>query len=229
MVNTLLHRAFTICSTYHLFHCEIEILKQHLYLNGFKRLILDKIIKNFLNLRQTPINKAPTVPRQRIYVTLPFYGQLSMTIRSSLRQILSQAYPQIEFVFSYRSVMRLQNFFRVKDCFPRDLASRVVYRYTCNCCDAVYIGKTDRHFGTRRGEHIGFSLRTGRSIKPKIDSAIYQHYEKTGHVLKDNLFEIIDRSHDDFSVHIKEAIHIVLSKPNLNTQSEHPFLVLMQN
>lgn len=229
LVNTLLHRAYTICSTYALFHQELTKLKNFLRLNGYNINLIDKLIKNFINARQKPPIISSTAKRQRIFVTLPFYGKYSIFIRQQLRRILTKAFPQVDFIFSFSTVFRLQSFFNVKDKFPIELASNVVYKYNCNCCDAIYIGKTDRHFGIRQGEHIGLSLRTGKSIKPITESAIFQHYKQTGHQMSTNNFRIIDRGTDYFSTRIKESLHIVLSKPNLNTQAEQPFLSLLQN
>lgn len=204
-------------------------LKHFFSLNGYDRILIDNLIGNFLISRRNPKNQTVSAKRQRIFVTLPFYGNFSIFIRKQLRQILSKAYPQFEFMFSFRTVMRLQNYFNVKDIFPIELASNVVYKYKCNCCDAVYIGKTDRHFGTRQGEHIGISLRTGKPIQPNVESAILQHGRKTGHKLSSENFKIIDRGTDDFTTRIKEAVHIVLSKPSLNAQADQPFLHLLQN
>ena len=90
----------------------------------------------------------------------------------------------------------------------------------------MYIGKTCRHFGTRRAEHTGISARTGKPIQPDANSAINRHYRETGHTLHYDNFTIIDRAENQYFTHIKEALNIVQQKPN--GQIDHPFLMLLQ-
>ena len=57
----------------------------------------------------------------------------------------------IKLVFT---TFKLRNLFSVKDSVPRELRSRVIYKFTCACCNACYIGETGRHFSTRVREHL---------------------------------------------------------------------------
>ena len=47
----------------------------------------------------------------------------------------------------FNSNNRLRNFFGFKDKIPLSVRSHVLYRYTCDCCNAVYIGKRDVTMG----------------------------------------------------------------------------------
>ena len=42
---------------------------------------------------------------------------------------------------------------------------RVLYRYTCDICNSVYIGKTKRHLLVRQYEHLGTSIFTDKALK----------------------------------------------------------------
>lgn len=230
LLNTLIHRAFEICSTYKLFHEELEKLKHYLKANCFDAKLIDSVVKTFLNKRFGP--KQPvehSVPRRNFVIVLPFYGNFTMTVRNTLRKFLSRAYPQVDFRFVFRTIERIGSRFTAKDRLPIDLSSNVIYRFKCRCCDATYIGKTNRHFGVRKGEHIGQSIRTGKPIKPQAESAIFQHCFTTGHKPSEKDFKIIDRAEDYFTTHIREAIQIVINKPILNAQIDQPYLVLLQN
>ena len=160
---------------------------------------------------------------------IPFYGYFSFNLRRNLRHFLSHAYPQVDFRFVFRTIERIGSRFIVKDKLPIELSSNIVYKFSCSCCDATYIGKTNRHFGVRVSEHIGQSVRTGKTIQPQIESAIQQQFKTTGHIRDKNNFKIIDRANNDFTTHIKEALHITTQKPKLNAQLDQPFLMMLQN
>ena len=76
-----------------------------------------------LNACRKTKTEIPSVSRQRVFITLPFYGIFSIFMRKQMRRILTCAYPQIDFIFAFRTVMCLQNCFHVKDRFPIELAS----------------------------------------------------------------------------------------------------------
>jgi len=191
--------------------------------------LIDKIIYLFLNKKFAPQQKVLDPERQKISIVLPFYRFFSISLRKNLRKFLMQFYPHVNFHFDFQTVLKLGNFFMVKDKFPIELASNVVYRFSCHCCQAMYVGKTCRHFGTRRGEHVGISARTGRQIQPDKNSAIFSHIAQTGHAPNLDDFAIIDRAENQYITHIKGALHIINSKPALNGQIDQPFLQLLQN
>ena len=69
----------------------------------------------------------------------------------------------IEVVFT---TFKLRNLFSVKDSVPRELRSRVIYTFTCACCNACYIGETGRHF-----PHA--SVNISNQTSPHTSSNIY--------------------------------------------------------
>lgn len=230
LVKTLLHRTYEICSTYKSMHIEIEKMKNVLSSNGYSLNLIDKIVHEFLTAKySTKVEKSILPERRKIFLALPFYGQFSIKLRNFLRSFLRTAYPQINFMFAFRTVEKIGAKFHTKDRLPIDLASNVIYQYTCHCCNAVYVGKTNRHFGVRRGEHSGISARTGQKIVPDKNSAIFIHGKTTGHQISTDDFKIIDRAENRFLTQIKEALHIVKDKPILNGQLDQPFLQLLQN
>ena len=104
----------------------------------------------------------------------------------------------------------------MKDSVPRELRSRVIYKFTCAC----YIGETGRHFSTRVHEHLS-------SDKP---SHIFKHLlssERCRQACSGDCFEILDSAPTKFQLKLKEAMHINWEKPNLNQQVYHVNLTLM--
>ena len=49
---------------------------------------------------------------------------------------------------------KTSSYFMNKDKIPVDLQSNVVYKFTCDQCDHIYIGETTRHFTSRQKEHL---------------------------------------------------------------------------
>jgi len=228
LVNTLMHRAYEICSNFNLMHEEFSKIKNILLKNGFTSKLFDATLKSFLNKKYVAQTKPTHVEKRKIAVILPFYGSMSIFMRNYMRRFLSKIYPQINFSFVFLTVEKIGSHFRVKDRFPIALTSNVVYQYNCHCCDAIYIGKTSRLFGIRHAEHTGISIRTNKPVRPDSNSAIHHHSNRTGHVVNSDHFKIIDRAENAYFTQIKEAPQIAHNKPSLN-QLEQPYLVLMQN
>ena len=108
--------------------------------------------------------------------------------------------------------------FRFKDTVPLPLMSSLVYKYVCNRCQSVYIGKTSRHLSTRISEHMGVSYRTSVPLTSPPFSAIRNHtdHNHTNYTISPDEFTIIDRAPTDFQLLKKESILIKQIQPNLN-------------
>ena len=87
--------------------------------------------------------------------------------------------------------------------------SLVVYRLTCETCKQTYIGKTERILAHRIKEHLN----------PKKDSSIQTHLqENPTHVFDPENIEILDKATSNFKIRLKEELHIITHKPELNSQ-----------
>jgi hypothetical protein len=227
----LFHRAYQLCSNYSLMHVEFEKIKNMLWQNGFPKKKLDDLLYRFLfSRRESPKSKEieQTAEKQKIMVKLPFIGQHSLWMRRQLRFICKRAYPQIDLQVIFTAGERIQSWFQIKDRLPISLASNVVYEFTCRDCKSTYIGMTTRHLGTRIYEHTGISMKTGKRSKNggNRSSHIDQHIRTSGHQIDHNDFKLIERGESELIVKIKEAIHVLEKKPNLNVQADFDFLVL---
>ena len=109
------------------------------------------------------------------------------------------------------------NIFSVKD--SEGFCSRVIYKFTCACCNACYIGETGRHFSTRVREHLSSDK----------SSHIFKHLQSSERCRQScsaDCFEILDSAPTKFQLKLKEAMHINWEKPNLNQQVHHVNLTL---
>ena len=113
--------------------------------------------------------------------------------------------------------LRLKNYFNFKDKIIQELHSLLVYNFTCDSCNAEYIGKTKQHYTTWTLEHIGVSPLTGKCVKNNFQiSAIHDHMLSCKTVACPKDFSILAKSSCNFKLEIQESILIKLLKPTLN-------------
>ena len=212
-----MHRAFHLTSTYVAFHREIEFLKSFFAVNGFNMNMYFSIVRKFLNNIYQPRLLHPTVRKQRIYVSLPYLGDLSEKIEAHLKKSLSKFFPQVDFQFVFVNNYRIKSFFRFKDQLPSSIMSSVVYKFNCPNCQVGYFGSTFRALKVRIDEHIGQSSRTGRPISNPSHSEIRDHSEICKFNLNPSHFNIVDSCSDNFSLRVLESLYIRKNKPVLNS------------
>ena len=115
---------------------------------------------------------------------------------------------------------------------PLSVRPRVLYRYTCGCCKAVYIGKTRRHYGVRVFEHLGISLTTGvnYTFNPNNNNitAILNHINHTSCRGKEENVCIIGSAKTDQLLCIKETLLIHKNKPKINTNERSTPIYLFE-
>ena len=113
-----------------------------------------------------------------------------------------------ELVGVWNSKRKLRNFFSFKDRLPLHLCSKILYRYTCNGCNSIYLRKRKSHFLVRAYEHLGLSVRTGKEFaynpRNANNTAILEHSHWSAEC-KGNLesFEMIGRADNAFFYALK--------------------------
>ena len=98
------------------------------------------------------------------------------------------------------------------------LRSRVVYKYTCQCCSALYLGQTRRHFYTGISEHMEISPLTDKKLATSSLSATMAHSHKASHIVSYSDFSVISpcRPSSNLELFIRESLLISKFKPALN-------------
>ena len=220
LVLTLLHRAFSISSSYSLMHEEVEKLRQIFSKNGYPQKFVDRCIFRFFNnifAKRTPIENQET--KNEFLMVLPFLGSVSWRTKSSLIRSFREFVPSSKLKIVFKSSKRLSSYFHFKDNIPKSLMSGVIYKYTCAVCNHCYIGSTKRFWEKRLEEHIHVSALTGKQTHGG------QVYVPMQHVRSDsclattvtrNDFDIIGREENPYMLQVKESILICTSKPQLN-------------
>ena len=153
LVRTLVTRAYRLCSTWNLFHLELEELTRLLMQNGYTKSFIENIIKTQLNrlYSEEPYNKFGPDPKQ-IFIRLPYLGDASNRLLGSFNSCLNQIKLGTINVNISHYFSCLEGNFSFKDKQPKHLLNDVVYQIKCSC-GLRYIGEISRCLKVRFDEH----------------------------------------------------------------------------
>ena len=161
------------------------------------------------------------VPKPIIYFTTFYLGDISKTMAKDVRSIISDSFPQIHLRILYKSHNTIGSNFSYKDKIPELCLSNLIYKYTCECCNAFYIGKTDLQFWCRISQLMGASSRTGKEVSVKTASHIRDHcLQQCNTSVKLENFKIIDRVYGQSGILHLESLHQKTKKPSLETHEQ---------
>lgn len=129
----------------------MENIVRMLSLNGYNKNFIYSVIEKELNKRLCNEPKLVTEgpDRKKVYIKLPYIGDMSMKVKGSIKRGLPG---QFNLIFS-NSYSKLNQKFGFKDRQPKHLKHDLVYEITCSC-DRRYIGETCRALKTRFDEHM---------------------------------------------------------------------------
>ena len=94
--------------------------------------------------------------------------------------------------------------------------TNVVYKFSCDRCNATYYGETCQHLNIRVGMHSGVSTLTGKKSKAKTTTAIKYHMQICDHIVSFEVFKILASSNSEFHLKIKKGLLTARDKPELN-------------
>ena len=174
--------------------------------------------RRFLNSIFVKTTQIPTVERKKFYISLPYYGQESEKLYNSLITSLSIYYPQVRFILSLKNSFSIGSLFRFKDLVPPELRFGIIYKFSCDSCQASYVGSTRRRCKERIDQHLGVSSRTGGRLSTVLHSVPRKHAEDHNHPFRRDNFKIINQTNSNQNLLISESLHIHYLKPSLNIQ-----------
>ena len=218
LMSTLLHRAYTICSDYDKLHQEIGRLKTIWQKNSFPLSFIDRCIKKFLDKlfvkRDTP---KPTSSKKEVLICTEFLGKISIQMKKKLQQIFRECGKGIHLRIVFKSSNRLRSGFSFKDSLPISMDSHLLYQYTCDMCNHVYLGETRRHYQVRVFDHLGISIKTdnGLAYNVKSATAVRKHSHDLGHASGAENFKIVGHASNKYHLLLKEALLIQVVKPTI--------------
>ena len=218
-VKVLIYRAYHLSSSYLALNAEFDYLGRFFMKNNFNLDTIHQLQNNFLNKIYHPNASSITVPKQIIYLKLPYYEQIFHKLKRNLLFVLQRNYPQIDFRLVFYNNFSIKNFCNHKDSTPKSLRSGIVYEFTCGNCSVSYIGSTSRQLHARFSEHKGLSFRSNLPLNNPPYSSIYNHCHSKKHNLDFNCFKILNNNNQPDSLRILESLAIKQFKPQLNADS----------
>ena len=195
-INTLRHRAKTVCSTKQLLTEE-----DHLY-NALRRCKYPLWAWNRTNIKKKNNqrnNDSNNNNSKKSFIVVPYMKGLGETCKNICRKY------GVEVYFRGGSTIR-DLLVHPKDRDTILKKSVVIYRYRCGRvdCEEEYIGESGRTFGERFRVHM------------KATSPIMDHHNTTGHEVSLDNFSIVGREYNSIARNIKKAIFIRVNDPSLN-------------
>ena len=121
LVSTLFYRCYKIASSWSVFNVDAKLLTQRLLNNGFTRSMVNTCINNVIckfHYKLSP-PKDPTVPKNKIIVSLPYLGHLSYLLKRNITRLLSKFYPSCDIQIVFRRGFKIGNLFSHKDKLPK--------------------------------------------------------------------------------------------------------------
>ena len=79
--------------------------------------------------------------KKEVIISLEFLGKLSLQIKKQLNDIFRSCHKNVKLTVVFKSPNRIRNAFRFKEQLPKSINSKVLYKYTCDTCNSVCIGK----------------------------------------------------------------------------------------
>jgi len=215
-ISTLINRAYNICSDYVSFDKEMDFLLNYFTENSYPSKFFYKILRNFLNKKHSSSTPVLSAAKDLCYVTLPYLGHLSFSIRKELQSIFKDTFPQTDFRFIFKTTTTIRSLLNKTKPLPFALRSCVVYQFKCSRCNSRYVGSTTRSLQHRILEHMGKSYRTGVLLSSPSPSAIREHCYSTGHPLTQQDFHILTSASHRLDLITLESLFISRMKPDLN-------------
>jgi len=152
--------------------------------------------------------KIPQEINETKWFTVPYVGSFS----EKFKKVIAGT----KLKLAYQSLNKLNKFIKVhKDPISNSHKKNVVYKISCNDCDASYVGQTGRLLKTRISEHQNHIRRNTSTI-----SVITNHRMHLNHEFDWNSVEILDVERIYHKRSISEMLHIKCQSNGLNLQTD---------
>ena len=180
--------------------------------NEYPALVIECTLKRFMEKKSRVVgsnekgeNSRPT----KRFLKLPYVSRKCEDYAFRLKKLVETHYEQVEFNVAFQAPMTIGSMFPFKDRVENvEERSMVVYCLQCNTCGDEYIGKTERILCHRLKEH-----------RENVASACHLHVKANkGHLIGFDKVKVLDTATTDTKLRVKELLHILNRKPELNKQ-----------
>ena len=110
LVNSLVFRAWKLCSSYVLFRSEILFVRELLMSNEYPANTIDSIVHRFLSKQfsNTDVMQPYGPHKRRVYLCLPYVGELATNkFARQIRQLIAKIAPCVELRLVFRAAQKL--------------------------------------------------------------------------------------------------------------------------
>ena len=211
MIKGLIYRSWTLSSTFKKADKSIVKLFSLLNNNGYSNFLLEKLSKETLDKLISKTNDAFDAKKSNLEVIKPYclvipHSEDFKSFKNSLMKVLGNSNKFRILSQSKKSIDMFSN----KSQTPFGLSSDLVYKFTCNGCNATYIGETSRHLCTRVQEHS----------RNKGLSNIIEHRKICKGLTNLKDFKILHKNFNNYWERVLcEALVIRSQSPSINIQS----------
>ena len=208
LLHTLLYRTDNVHSSY-LIHKEINHLKSVWQKNSFPLFFIDNCIHKFLNkLFIKRVRDSIIAQKKEITISLEYLGKISLLIKKHFTYVFRSCHKGIKLNVVSKTSNWLRNAFRFKDQLRKCINSKVLYKYKCDICNKVYIGKAKHHLIVCQYECLGESIATDKpqSYSDKNTTAIRKHYHSLDHLASIDNFSIFGNVMNNYHLSLKESL-----------------------
>ena len=206
VIQTLSHRASTVCSNPELLQKEKDHLRKALTKCKYPKWPLDKV-EGRLNRSSRQVADGGTNNAQAANHEVKNKGHIVIPYTQGLCESIKKICGRYGIQTHFKGGRTIKNLLvSPKDKDPMVNQSGAIYWYQCGdlSCDDEYIGETSRTFVERYKDHL------------KAPSAIHHHSSQTGHTTNQNNFQIIGREWHSLARNIKVSIYIRVNNSTLN-------------
>ena len=171
-IKTLLHRAYTICSSYISLDSEFNFLRQYFQNNGHALSLIEKTISKFLHSKFSNNDELKHIIKPKLYFVFPYFGSQSEKLKHDLMSLFNKYFKdhQLQIILTNNST--IGSLFNFKDKLTKGMTARTIYKWGCPNCGAHYISSTSRNLYIRAAEHSGVSYRTGQTSPVLLSLAL---------------------------------------------------------
>ena len=208
----MLHRAYALPSTTEAFNKESSklpsLFSRLYYPIGLINSIIDKFIQNVATKPEKKTDDGNT-----IRLVLPFKDQIAAnTVRRQLRDLSGKIGVTLQPICVSKKLeqdLNVSRLRRTKEIKPSIVSQHcVVFKFTCDVCDADYVGYTARDLHQRIAEH-----------NPVIGKHLLDaHGDKN--LINEDQFRNLRKCHGKFDCLVYEMLFIKELRPSFNTQRD---------
>jgi len=204
----MIHHAHSLSSTTEAFNEECNSLHSTFIRLQYPVALINSTINNFVCDISLGANMKRVKDSSVVRISLPFKDQISANaVRRQMKHLSHKIGTIVEPIFVGK---KLEQDLKPKEIKPPIVNQQcVVYSFSCDLCDAGYVGYTARHLQQRIVEHK--------------NSAIGKHLVEAHRQLgnpKESQFRILRKCQTKFECLIYKMLFIKEINPSLNTQAD---------